>query len=79
MPAPNLSPSVILMSFISGNGPDAEANDLLREVGRNANWLIAEDINFERHSGQPRMSEVLTSVARQRPGAPIPGRTNDAR
>jgi len=52
---------VVAMWFGFGRRPDTD--DLVREVGTNANRLVASDAVYDRYTGQPRMSNVPVKIA----------------
>lgn len=57
-----LRPGLVSIAFAHGSArPDRGS---FREHGSNVNWLIPDDRNFERHSGQPRMSDLPVTVRR---------------
>lgn len=53
-----------LVSMAFGHGPARPGAESFREQGSNINWLIPDDTDFERHSGQPRMSDVPVTIRR---------------
>lgn len=53
-----------LVSMAFGYGPARPDSEALHARGSNVNWLIPDDADFERHSGQPRMSDLPVTVRR---------------
>lgn len=51
-----------LVSMAFAHGPARPDGGSFREHGSNVNWLIPDDRDFERHSGQPRMSDLPVTV-----------------
>jgi anaerobic selenocysteine-containing dehydrogenase len=58
---------VVTMWFGFGRRPDTD--DLVREVGTNANRLVATDAVYDRYTGQPRMSNVPVKITKRGGGA----------
>jgi anaerobic selenocysteine-containing dehydrogenase len=58
----------VSMSFGFGRGP--ELDHLVREIGSSTARLLRNDVEFERYSGQPRMSNVPVAVRRAEPSIP---------
>jgi hypothetical protein len=50
----------VSMAHAFGDSPDRD--DRVREVGSSTNRLIANDRVFDRHSGQPLMSNIPVNV-----------------
>jgi hypothetical protein len=42
-----------------------DTDDLVREVGTNANRLVATDAVYDRYTGQPRMSNVPVKITKR--------------
>ena len=59
-PDPSVRPGTVSMSHSFGGVPGNE--DDVRKVGSNPGRLVADDIAFDRYSGQPRMSNVPVGV-----------------
>jgi anaerobic selenocysteine-containing dehydrogenase len=55
-----LRPGTVSMAHAFGDSPDRD--DRVREVGSSTNRLIANDRVFDRHSGQPLMSNIPVNV-----------------
>jgi anaerobic selenocysteine-containing dehydrogenase len=54
---------VVTMWFGFGRGPDAD--ERVRDVGTNANRVVATDAVFDPYTGQPRMSNVPVRLAKR--------------
>ena len=58
----NLRAGLVSMTHSWGEGPDRDAD--VREIGSNTGRLSAVDIDYERYTGLPRMSNIPVSVSR---------------
>jgi len=63
-----LRPGLVSISFGFGGLPGEEAS--LMTMGSNPNRLIPDDLEFDRYSGQPLMTNIAVSIARQAPTPP---------
>ncbi|GAA1838547.1 molybdopterin-dependent oxidoreductase [Pseudonocardia ailaonensis] len=59
-------PGTVSVSHAFGDLPGIDRD--VRSVGSNTGRLIADDVVFERYSGQPRMSNIPVRIVRTEPG-----------
>ena len=70
-PDPSLRRGTVSMSHCFGDlDPDLESVDPFR-VGASTNWLIPNDQEYDRYTGQPRMTNVPIQVRRASTGATV--------
>ncbi|MBY0401267.1 molybdopterin dinucleotide-binding protein, partial [Myxococcota bacterium] len=61
-PDPHLRRGLVSMTHSWGDGPELDAK--VREIGANTGRLAAVDVDYERYTGLPRMSNIPVRVVR---------------
>ena len=59
-PDDTLRPGLVSMAFGFGDGPERDSE--FRRIGSSPTRLVRDDVDFDRYSGQPKMSNVPVSI-----------------